>query len=455
MESIDRLMRGACPGYTMCDTLVALGNTTADGSVIFGKNSDRYPNEPHVIEFAPPRHHPPEATLRCTYITIPQAEYTHAVFLCRPFWTWGAEMGINEHGVAIGNEAIFSRIAAVRKPRLIGMDLLRLGLERSTSAHEALQTITDLLDRYGQGGNHAYRHRFYYHNSYLIADKQEAWVLETIDRVWVARRLPNGGTISNQLTIETEWDWSSETLTSFVTQRGIVKSGERLNVRKSLSDKLFTWGACARERSSRAEYLLALNEGNVTPALFMKILADHGDSDQPFQPKGLFNTTICAHGGWGPARRHIQTTCSFVAHLTESNPTIWVTATAAPCTSLFKPVWFAGGLPDLGPAPGPMFDDRSLWWSHELLHRKTLEDYASLIQVYRDDLTETQNSFLRLVSDRKQPDTGSVTNECFETARQKEHEWYQRIKSLKHRQGQSFLMRRAWRRFNREAGITP
>ena len=29
----------------MCDTLVALGNSTADGSVIFAKNSDRDPNE--------------------------------------------------------------------------------------------------------------------------------------------------------------------------------------------------------------------------------------------------------------------------------------------------------------------------------------------------------------------------------------------------------------------------
>ena len=33
----------------MCDTMVALGNATADGSVIFAKNSDREANEAHEL----------------------------------------------------------------------------------------------------------------------------------------------------------------------------------------------------------------------------------------------------------------------------------------------------------------------------------------------------------------------------------------------------------------------
>ena len=88
----------------MCDTFVALASATQDGSVIFGKNSDRDPNEAHEIISIPAADHPADATVRCTYIEIPQAAHTHAVILAKPFWIWGAEMGGNQFGVVIGNE---------------------------------------------------------------------------------------------------------------------------------------------------------------------------------------------------------------------------------------------------------------------------------------------------------------------------------------------------------------
>ena len=65
---------------------------------------------------------------QCTYISIPQVPLTHAVVLSKPAWMWGAEMGANEHGVTIGNEAVWSRYsdsAYDAVPRLLGMDLLR------------------------------------------------------------------------------------------------------------------------------------------------------------------------------------------------------------------------------------------------------------------------------------------------------------------------------------------
>jgi len=41
----------------MCDTFIALSNSTKDGSVIFAKNSDREANEPHIEIFVERKQH--------------------------------------------------------------------------------------------------------------------------------------------------------------------------------------------------------------------------------------------------------------------------------------------------------------------------------------------------------------------------------------------------------------
>jgi secernin len=123
----------------MCDTIVALPDATADRLLLFGKNSDRERNEAQAVEFMPRAEHAAGTDVACTYIAIPQAPHTHAALLCRPFWMWGAEMGANEHGVVIGNEAVHARMPPQEEPALTGMDLLRLALERATTATEAVE----------------------------------------------------------------------------------------------------------------------------------------------------------------------------------------------------------------------------------------------------------------------------------------------------------------------------
>ena len=234
----------------MCDTIVALGNSTQGGSVLFAKNSDRDPNEAHEIVTIPAAKHSAGEKVKCTYVEIPQVSETYRVLLSKPFWIWGAEMGSNEYGVTIGNEAIFSREPYQKQPGLIGMDFLRLALERSKTAEVAMNTIIELLEKYGQSGNCGYAHPFYYHNSYLICDIQEAWVLETVGKEWAAEKVRDVRSISNGLTIGKYWDKASKGLVNHAIEKGWCKKREEFDFSACYSDPLFTFFANARGRQT-------------------------------------------------------------------------------------------------------------------------------------------------------------------------------------------------------------
>lgn len=75
-------------------------------------------------------------------------------------------------------------------PKITSSFCFRLGLERADTAEKALTVIVDLLEKYGQGGNCMESHMaFTYHNSFLIADRKEAWVLETSGKYWAAEKV--------------------------------------------------------------------------------------------------------------------------------------------------------------------------------------------------------------------------------------------------------------------------
>jgi len=137
---------------------------------------------------------------------------------------WGAEMGANEHGVVIGNEAVFSN-EEVPETGLLGMDLLHLALERSRSATEAVEVIVGLLERFEQGSVCEYGGVMMYHNSFLIVDRDTAWILETSACRWVAKRASDVWAISNGYTITTEWDRASDDLIQHAIEQGWVRRG--------------------------------------------------------------------------------------------------------------------------------------------------------------------------------------------------------------------------------------
>ena len=438
----------------MCDTIVATADVTADGVAIFAKNSDREPNEAQHLSFVPAADHATGSKVRCTYIEIPQEFHTFAVLLSQPFWMWGAEMGANEHGVVIGNEAVFTRVKYNKAGGLLGMDLLRLGLERGRTAREALAVITSLLDEYTQGGNCGYKHQLFYHNSYILADPSDAWVLETAGPHWAAKRIQGVYTISNGLTLGNEFDLASDDLVDYAVEKGWCKGESDFNFARCYSDFLYTRFSDSRNRCNRTTGFLEDHSGQVTVGTAMETLRLHRNKNgRP--DRGITGADVCMHAGFGPVRAS-QSVGSQVSYLHPDHLTHFFTATSAPCTSVFKPVWLDAGLPHLGRLPTGVFDRDTVFWRHEILHRLTLIDYETRIQLYRTERGELEDEFIKKALENKTKSTGErlgFTEDCFKRSQAAEDRWIEVLNSLPIEDKNGFLYRSAWRTFNNQAEI--
>jgi dipeptidase len=389
----------------MCDSIV---DVTDDG-VLFAKNSDRDANESQFLEWVAAARHDVTSPLKCTWIEISQVELTNAVLLSRPWWMWGAEMGANEHGLVIGNEAVFTT-AGKGDPALLGMDLVRLALERASDIDGAAEVIVNLLERYGQGGPCSHeKPGFTYDNSFLIADRDGAMVLETAGREWATDHVRHGvRTISNALSIP-----------AFSAAH---------------SDRLRTAVAGGRARQLRTQ---SASSGSHGPAALMRALRDHGPNGAPSWSR--LNGTLrapCVHAGGVLASS--QTTASMVSDL-RGGVRHWVTGTSAPCTSTFKQV-SVGDPVDLGPPPTNVFDAATLWWRHERVHRTMARDLAGQCASFATTRDELESSWIA-------DPPGSL--EAFRQAAQLEESWLAAHGQIGDRR--PAWVRRTWRELDQRA----
>jgi secernin len=343
----------------MCDTCGIGPEYTGSCISVFGKNSDREADETQLVVSVPSRTCPSKEELQCTYVAIPQAEKTFAMVLSKPFWMWGAEMGVNEKGVVIGNEALFTKVKPEKMPGLIGMDLLRLALERSANAEEAAQLIIEFLKKYGQAGPCGYRDKkFTYMNSFIIMDRQGIIKLETAGRDHALLRLRDHAEISNGITIAKDWHSSS------------LAAGADFS---KFSDPLMTYFAGSAFRRNRNQQSIINAKGAIDATDVFAMLRDHFDQ---FPAKG-FNRDVCMHAS-DPLIRKSQTTGSLVVELHPDDKfRIFITGGSAPCMTAFKPFLPAAPFADLGVGAG-QYSDQSFWWRHQAFYANAILRYETI-----------------------------------------------------------------------------
>lgn len=311
----------------MCDTFAM----KRDGAVWFAKNSDREPDEPQIVERHDAVKGDSTKTLRCTYIEIDQVPDRRAVLLSRPDWMWGAEMGVNDAGVAVGNEAVFSKSILKKGEALLGMDLVRLALERASTAHEAVDVSISLLSRYGQGGPAGCRDKnFRYDNSFLIADASGVFALETAGRNWAVKRVDDGWSISNSYTLRADHDRASAPGADFKAAHETFAM-PRLACASARRSATYEFARQAKRPSSLAEIADQLRR--------------HASGDGF---AGGSNRDVCMHAS-GPLRPHASTGSMVVRLAAGASPAVFFTGTPQPCISLFKPARIDGPFGEVFP----------------------------------------------------------------------------------------------------------
>src|SRR5262249_11411547 len=154
------------------------------GRTLFGHNSGRPPGEGQWLRRTPGCAFASGEKMRTQHLELPQVRQTLTVLGRQARGVWGYHHGINEQGVAIGCTALRTRMQS-EQAGLTGPDLVRLGLERAGSARQAVDLLTDLIARHGQGAYPGCAAEERYDNALLIADGTEAFAVEASGAHWV------------------------------------------------------------------------------------------------------------------------------------------------------------------------------------------------------------------------------------------------------------------------------
>lgn len=169
-----------------CTNFIAGKKATVDGSVLMTYAADSH-NLYGMLTNTPAADHPKGAMRKVVEWDtgkplgeIPQVSHTYNVV-----------GNMNEHQLAIGESTWggHEELAdTTGNARIDYGSLIQIALERAKTAREAIDVMTDLVQKYGYASEG---------ESFSIVDKNEAWVMEMIGRgpekgaLWIAVRIPD------------------------------------------------------------------------------------------------------------------------------------------------------------------------------------------------------------------------------------------------------------------------
>jgi hypothetical protein len=272
------------------DMVVALASATPDGRTRFARVG---PGKQALCRIAG-RAFAQGERVRVGNLDLPQARHTFTLLGSQPDGGWGLDHGVNEHGVAAGCASLPPARSGPGSG-LYGSDLVRLGLERSQTAGQAVDTLTQLLEQFGPCTVPGSATRAAADHAFLLADAASAFAVETAGRHWAYQEVRQVRALSTVRVIRQDWDRISHGLAQQAIQEGHWPAdGSKLDVSAALGLE-WAFRADGLRRWGRATLFLEQHNGRLDRALLRRFLCGAGAENESV-------ASFSAHLHNGPGR---------------------------------------------------------------------------------------------------------------------------------------------------------
>ncbi|TXS88932.1 hypothetical protein FV139_20875 [Parahaliea maris] len=302
-----------------------------ESAIWFGKNTHSPPSVAQALSFTPLSRGQTLAR-HGTFIELEGADTRLSHFASGSVGGWGAQMGVNQHGVVVGCHLAGTKLAGRGKPGVSGGDLVRLALEQARSSRDARDIITRAVERYGQGASLRLPALNGYDSSFIIADFHEAWELETAGTWWAARRVPGYAARSDCMEIGETFDLAASGAEDYARDKHWAPAGEPFHFSGAFARRWPGAPSSARRRQQTMAAGLKALSGLAAPDQnhFMVLLGRHAG-----QAPGR-RGDICVHGRGERAR----TAASMLVKVGFSGlPRVWYSE-GQPCSGEFRELLF-------------------------------------------------------------------------------------------------------------------